>query len=178
MQLAHVACFQCWATSNNSFDVVVDVQLTIFFAGDPHASERIGPSCSRTQVAVTLAQLVAAQSGADSNQIGLIQDKVLPLVQRYHGRLTLLKWMTLQIEEAVFNNRDVTPYPEFLKEEVVKGDLELTAAREHTRKYLEYYNHGQARPPVQYYQKVSKKDKVTELFSAEELAQFNKIIQA
>ena len=41
--------------------------------GDPHASERIGPSCSRTQLAVSMSQLVAAARGALSADICLIQ---------------------------------------------------------------------------------------------------------
>ena len=42
-------------------------------AGDPHASERIGPSCSRTQMAITVAQLVASSLGAQSSDLTLIQ---------------------------------------------------------------------------------------------------------
>ena len=42
-------------------------------AGDPHASERIGPSCSRIQLAVTLSQLVAAARGAGTADLSLIQ---------------------------------------------------------------------------------------------------------
>lgn len=73
-------------------------------------------------------------------------------------------------------NSNVTPYPEFIKKEVREGKVTLNDAREHTRAYLDSYNRGQACPPIQYYQKVSKKDKVSELFSTEDLAAFNKII--
>ena len=41
--------------------------------GDPHASERIGPSCSRTQIGVSACQLVAAVRGAHSEDLSLIQ---------------------------------------------------------------------------------------------------------
>ena len=44
---------------------VIDHDLCLL--GDPHASERIGPSCSRTQAAISLAQLMAALKGADIN---------------------------------------------------------------------------------------------------------------
>ena len=42
-------------------------------AGDPHASERIGPSCSRAQLGISVSQLVAAVKGAQSKDIALIQ---------------------------------------------------------------------------------------------------------
>lgn len=45
-------------------------------AGDPHASERIGPSCSRTQIGVSACQLVAAVRGARSEDLSLIQVQV------------------------------------------------------------------------------------------------------
>lgn len=41
--------------------------------------------------------------------------QVRPLVKRYHGREVLFDWMGLQIEQAVYLNEDVTPYPEFIK---------------------------------------------------------------
>lgn len=41
--------------------------------GDPHASERIGPSCSRTQLAISVTHLIAAISGANTEHIALIQ---------------------------------------------------------------------------------------------------------
>ncbi len=163
----------------NSREGINELSIIGYFhasAGDPHASERIGPSCSRTQMAITVAQLVAAQSGASCSQINLIQENVLPLVQRYHGRETLLKWMTLQVQETVLKNQEVTPYAEFIKEEIRTNNLDLNHAREHTKVYLESYNSGHARPPLQYYQKVAKKDKVVELFSAEDLAKFESIV--
>ena len=149
----------------------------MLIAGDPHASERIGPSCSRTQAAISFAQLVAASNGADDRQINLIQDSVLPLIVRYHGRESLFKWMKLQIEEAVLKDQDVTPYPEFIKQQIREGKLQLNDAREHTRVYLDSYNRGRAQPPVQYYRKVSKKDKVADIFSAEDLTKFKEILQ-
>ena len=44
--------------------------------GDPHASERIGPSCSRTQTGISLGQLVAALKGAELQQLGDLQEQV------------------------------------------------------------------------------------------------------
>ena len=46
---------------------------TCLCAGDPHASERIGPSCSRTQVGISVSQLVAAAQGAQAKDVTLIQ---------------------------------------------------------------------------------------------------------
>ena len=73
--------------------------------GDPHASERIGPSCSRTQAAISLAQLMAALKGADIEILAGFQDKLRPLITRYHGRECLFDWMLLQVKQAIFENR-------------------------------------------------------------------------
>lgn len=75
--------------------------------GDPHASERIGPSCSRTQVAITIAQLVAALHGTRLDQLVELQEVLRPLIVRYHGRVPLFDWMFLQIREAVLENKYV-----------------------------------------------------------------------
>lgn len=75
--------------------------------GDPHASERIGPSCSRTQTAITLSQLVAAANGATLEQVNEVQEACRPLIVRYHGRVALFDWMFLQIQETVFKKRYV-----------------------------------------------------------------------
>ena len=146
-------------------------------SGDPHASERVGPSCSRTQGGITIAQLVAALNGAELEQINDIQGKLLPLVKRYHGRVALFEWMKLQIEEAVYKKADVTPYPEFIKAQVRSSAIELGDARAHTKEYLQSYNCDLPHPPVQYYQKVAKKDKIEELLSGENLDNFKRIIQ-
>ena len=74
-------------------------------SGDPHASERIGPSCSRTQNAITLAQLMAAMYGVDQSSIAKLQEKLRPMVNKYHGRETLFDWMFLQITEVVFEKK-------------------------------------------------------------------------
>lgn len=145
--------------------------------GDPHASERIGPSCSRTQGAITIAQLVASLKGAELEQINAMQEKLLPLVNRYHGRAILFDWMKQQIEDAIYKKQDVTPYPEFIKTLVRNNAIELNDTRTHTKEYLFSYNRGLAHPPVHYYRKVAKKDKVEELFSGEDLENFKRIIE-
>lgn len=85
--------------------------------------------------------------------------------------------MRLQVEEAVYQNRDVTPYPEFIKEWLREGRLELTEAREHTRAYIKSYNEGRPHPPLQYYKKVAAKDKVDEILTPANLEKFNQIVQ-
>ena len=45
-----------------------------------------------------------------------LQEKTRPLILRYHGRENLFDWMAQQVSEAVFQNRDVTPYPDFLRQ--------------------------------------------------------------
>jgi len=146
-------------------------------AGDPHASERIGPSCSRTQTGVSISELIAALHGAKLDQLNTLQEKIRPLVARYHGRECLFDWMRLQIDEAVYQNKEVTPYPEFIKQLMRHGRLELGAGREHTKAYLKAYNEGHPCPPLQYYQKVAKKDNVEELFKPDDLQKFKKIVE-
>lgn len=76
-------------------------------SGDPHASERIGPSCSRTQMAITLAELVTALHGGGVAELNQLQEKLLPLVTRYHGRQVLFQWMSMQIREVIFDKKYV-----------------------------------------------------------------------
>ena len=125
---------------------------------------------------ITLSELFAAQKGAELKQIGAMQEKLAPMITRYHGREFLFQWMKLQIEEAVYKNKDVTPYPEYLKEEIRAGRLVLNASREHTRAYLQAYNDGNPHPPIHYFRKVAKKDKVEEIFQAQDLEKFQKIV--
>ena len=120
---------------------------------------------------------MASLYGAELEQINDMQGKFLPLVRRYHGRVALFEWMKLQIEEAVYKKADVTPYPEFIKAQVRSNIIELSDARAHTKEYLQSYNRGLPHPPVQYYQKVAKKDKIEELLSGENLDNFKHIIQ-
>lgn len=110
-------------------------------------------------------------------QFRLLVLQVRPLITRYHGRECLFDWMRLQVEEAVYQNRDVTPYPEFIKEWLREGRLELTEAREHTRAYIKSYNEGRPHPPLQYYKKVAAKDKVDEILTPANLEKFNQIVQ-
>ena len=144
--------------------------------GDPHASERIGPSCSRTQAAVTLAQMYAVKVGATLEQINSMQEATRAAILRYHGRETLFDWMKLQFEEAIYQNKDVTPYPEFIKKQIASGKIELTSAMEHTKVYLESYDAGNPCPPDFYYKKVAAKDNYSVLFQGGDLERFNQII--
>ena len=86
-------------------------------SGDPHASERIGPSCSRTQAAITLGQVVAALHGASLVSLEQLQEKLRPLVNRYHGRETLFDWMFLQIKETIYLHKYVVELIDMLKYE-------------------------------------------------------------
>lgn len=151
---------------------------TLWLLGDPHASERIGPSCSRTQVGISVAELAAALKGAELEQVHKLHDQIRKIVLRYHGREVLFDWMALQVEDAVYRNSDVTPYPEYIKTLMREGKFEVSGpSREHTREYLESYNRGLPHPPVHYYRKVAKKDKVEEILTEQELAVFTKIVE-
>lgn len=62
--------------------------------GDPHASERIGPSCSRTQAGITLAGLMAACKGANLEQINVLQEATRGAVLRFaHYLKCHIVWM-------------------------------------------------------------------------------------
>lgn len=74
-------------------------------SGDPHASERIGPSCFRTQTAITVAQLVAAHHGASIDSLKEMQCKLRHMISKYHGREVLFDWMFLQIQESIYKKR-------------------------------------------------------------------------
>lgn len=76
---------------------------------------------------------------------------------------------------SLFLARGVTPYPEYLKEQIRKGKLVLSEKRQHTRLYLESYNKGVPWPPVQYFRKVAAKDNVASLLSKDDLEKFNLI---
>lgn len=147
------------------------------FIGDPHASERIGPSCSRTQIGISVAELVAALKGGELDQVNAMHELTRQVVKRYHGREVLFDWMRLQVEEAVYKQTDVTPYPEYIKALIREGKFMLQDSREHTRAYLESYNKGLAHPPVHYYRKVAKKDNVQEILQGDQLATFLKIVE-
>lgn len=120
---------------------------------------------------------MAALQGAEQSSLSSLHEKLRPLVKRYHGREVLFDWMKLQIDEAVYKNVDVTPYPEYIKSLMKDGAFELGESRQHSREYLESYNRGLAHPPLQYYQKVAKKDKVDEILTGENLATFKKMVE-
>lgn len=147
------------------------------FAGDPHASERIGPSCSRAQIGITVVELIAAIKGAELDQVNALHKAARTMVKRYHGREILFDWMELQVEEAVYKKTVVTPYPEYIKALIREGKLVLLDSREHTKAYLRSYNSGLAHPPVQYYRKVGKKDDVQKILNGEQLAIFKKVVE-
>ena len=107
-----------------------------------------------------------------------MHEKMRCAVNRYHGREVLFDWMKLQVQEAVYQNTNPTPYPEYIKQLMRAGRFELRDSRQHTRAYLGSYNRGLAHPPLQYYQKVAKKDKVEEILSEEERALFTKIVES
>lgn len=55
--------------------------------------------------------------------------------------------------------------------------MELLSNREHTKAYLQSYNTGQPKPPIQYYKKVAAKDKIEDILEGSDLANFRKITQ-
>jgi len=128
-------------------------------SGDPHASERIGGSCSQTQMAITAVQVFAALRGASVEGVRVIQDAFAPLIERYHGRITLFRWMFNQVKQTVFDQTFVTPYPEFIRQEIAAGRLSVDEdERAHSRTYLSSWERGEPVPPIQYYRKLAAKE--------------------
>jgi len=128
--------------------------------GDSHASERVGPSCARTQTAITALELQAIMRGASVTDLAKIQEAFSSVIARYHGRVLLFKWMALQLREALIDHKaQVTPYPDFIKREVEKGQLDVRLpGRNHTRRYLDSYRRGSPAPPPAYFAQVLVKD--------------------
>lgn len=124
-----------------------------------------------------MVELIAVSKGAELDQVNSMHEVIRQAVKRYHGREVLFDWMKLQVEEAVYNNTEVTPYPEYIKALIREGKMVLHDSREHTRAYLESYNRGLAHPPIQYYRKVGKKDNVQEILNGDQLAIFTKIVE-
>ena len=124
-----------------------------------------------------MAELTVALKGAELDGVTAIQEAARRVVKRYHGREVLFDWMKLQVEEAVYNKAEVTPYPEYIKALIRDNKLVLEESREHTKAYVESYNRGLAHPPIQYYRKVGKKDNVQEILEGEQLAIFTKMVE-
>ena len=84
--------------------------------------------------------------------------------------------MRQQIEDAIYKQQDVIPYPEFVKRSFLSGKMELSNNRQHTREYLQSYNTGNARPPVHYYRKVGAKDDVKNLLTEEDYKKYQECV--
>lgn len=95
----------------------------------------------------------------------------------YRALENLISINILKSSSLFYFIRDVTPYPEYLKQLMRSNLFELNDKRDHTRSYLISYNEGNARPPIQYYRKVGAKDKVGDILSTDDLEGFYKIIQ-
>ena len=52
-----------------------------------------------------------------------VQEKTRPLIVRYHGRELLFDWVGLQVQEAVFLNSEITPYPDYLRMKLQEGEV-------------------------------------------------------
>ena len=79
------------------------------------------------------------------------------LIYWFNGRLAQWKWMRLQLKEACEDKKaNVTPYPEFIKELIIKGDLDINYEnRAVTKEYLESWEADAPTPPMQYFVKVN-----------------------
>ena len=84
--------------------------------------------------------------------------------------------MRQQIEDAIYKQQDVIPYPEFVKQSFMSRKMELSNNRQHTREYLLSYNSGDARPPIHYYRKVGAKDDVKSLLTEEDYKKYQECV--
>ena len=71
-----------------------------------------------------------------------LQEKMRPLILRYHGRECLFDWMALQVTEAIYHNRNVTPYPEFLQQLVSEGKVSHPCTHTHTLSLSHTHTHS------------------------------------
>ena len=135
--------------------------------GDPHASERVGPSCALTQNAVTALMLVGLMRGGGKAELDKVQSMFTSVIACYHGRKALSAFMALQMTEAFLELPDApTPFPTFMRAladtDTAGFDLGV-ASREHSRKYLASWEGGDPCPPAEYFRKVLQKDKEADL---------------
>ena len=79
------------------------------------------------------------------------------LIYWFNGRLAQWKWMRHQIKEACEDKKEnVTPYPEFIKGLIEKGELNIDHDnRAVTREYLRSWDANAPTPPIQYFFKVN-----------------------
>ena len=143
-------------------------------SGDPHCSERVGPSCSSALLKVVYASLMAAARGASVEGVNKIFSVFSAINDSYHGRRVLMQYMQHQVVSAVFQLKEPKDYPDFIKE----LNLELIGNREHTKCYLESSpTNSKLQPPTQYFQKIQAKDKnINELLSAKDHQRFLQLV--
>ena len=71
--------------------------------------------------------------------------------------------MLLQIQRAVYEQREAPPYPEFVLAAIRMGEIdpkEISRKRmRHTRAFLQNWVTDDPQPPLEYFKKVSSKDK-------------------
>lgn len=119
--------------------------------GDAHASERIGESCAKSLLAVTLAMTAAAQATMDNDFVKAIYHASQTKGDCMQGREPLRWWMLSQIESAFFGT-PFQDYPSFIRKTDAGMDApcrngEGMTCHEHAMKYLqtgevptEYFN--------------------------------------
>ena len=145
-------------------------------SGDPHCSERVGPSCSSALLKIVYVCLVAAVRGASLDGVKQVFNAFSTINEKYHGRIIIMQYMQHQLDSAVFQLKEPLDYPDFVKEKL--AGLELTGDREHTKCYFDSASKNSLlQPPRQYFQKVQTKDvNIAELLSAEDYQRFLKLV--
>jgi len=85
--------------------------------------------------------------------------------------------MSTQLQEAFIEKVPVTPYPEFIKQELSKGLIDASKPnRRHLVDFLESYDAGCPAPPRAYYAKIKAKDDLTKILTKTQQLQFESIL--
>lgn len=139
-------------------------------SGDSRASERVGAAYAQCQASITTIEVVALYLGADEDQLNTIQEGFEALVERYHGRQMLFKWMAHQLQAVLLEGRDPLSYPEFLQNMAAAGQFDLSRPeRRHTVSYLESIDGHLPVPPPEYFQEVASAEDMSLVLDASQL---------
>ena len=173
VQVAHTsgATFQLLLPGTRTYDPAG-------ISGDPHCSERVGPSCSSALFKLVYAALVAASRGASKEGVDQLFNAFSSVNEKYHGRIILMEYMQQQVNSEVFLLKQPEEYPEFVKARFAEREIEMIGNREHTNDYFSSATKvSMLRPPRQYFRKVQAKDKnIADLLSPEEYQRFLKLV--
>eukprot|EP00300_Choanocystis_sp_HF-7_P013993 c18530_g1_i6.p1 GENE.c18530_g1_i6~~c18530_g1_i6.p1 ORF type:complete len:563 (+),score=127.61 c18530_g1_i6:117-1805(+) len=120
--------------------------------GDVHAPPSLPASSTRTIITLTSLMVYAVTLGATEKQIDEIYTAFGPIIDCFHARGTLARWMKHQVIAVMLYEQDCTSYPEFVETEGASGLVDLNLpARGHTVEYLASFRNGDPIPPQEFF---------------------------